>query len=114
MAKVIVALVLIAAAGYFIYQQVGRTPSEEEMLVTHLWERFGVLVNKFTSASGRSGLIGIDTTGDMEGVVNQILAIQTELAELRGQLTEERAIHKADALAEKIERFIKKNEIKRP
>jgi len=114
MGKVIIVLILIAAAGYFIYQQVGRTPSEEEMLVSHLRERFGALVNKFTSVAGRSGLIGIDTTGDMEGVVNQILALRNELTELRAKLTEERAIQKANALAEKIDYFVKKNEIKRP
>jgi len=114
MGKAIVVLILIAAAGYFIYQQVGRTPSGEEMLVTHLQERFAVVVSKFTSAAGRSGLIGMDTTSDMEGVVNQVLGLQKELAELRAELTEERAISKADALAGKIETFIKKNEIKTP
>ena len=114
MGKAIIVLILIAAAGYFIYQQVGRTPSEEELLVTHVRERFGVLVYKFTSARGRSGVIGIDSTSDLEGVVNQVLALRTELAELRAKLTEERAIQKADALAEKIGYFCKKNEIKRP
>jgi hypothetical protein len=114
MAKTLVVLILIAAAGYFIYEQVARTPTEEEMLVAHLGERFAVQVNRFTSAAGRSGLIGIETTSDTESVVNQVLAIQTELAELRRKLTEEKAVAKADALAEKIEYFIKKNEIKRP
>jgi hypothetical protein len=72
------------------------------------------LVNKFTSAAGRSGLIGIESTSDLGSVVNQVLALRNELAELRQRLTEEKAIQKADVLAEKIEYFIKKNEIKRP
>jgi hypothetical protein len=114
MGKTIIVLLLIAAAGYFIYQQVGRTPSEEEMLVDHLRERFDALVNKFTSAAGRSGLIGIEATSDLGSVVDQVLALRTELAELERRLTEERAIRKADALAEKVEYFIKKNEIKTP
>jgi hypothetical protein len=114
MAKTVIALLLIAAAAYFITQQVGRSPSEEEMMVDHLGERFDALVNKFTSASGRSGLIGIEATSDLGSVVEQILALRTELAELERRLTEEKAVRKADDLAEKIEYFIKKNEIKAP
>jgi Mg-chelatase subunit ChlI len=114
MGKTIVVLLLIAAAGYFVYQQVGRTPSEEEQLVTHLRDRYTVVLNKFTSAAGRSGLIGIDTTFDTESAVTQIQKIRAELAELRRKLTESRAISKAEALSEKIENFCKKNEILRP
>ena len=114
MFKTLVVLLLIAGAAYFVYQQIGRTPSEEEQLVTHLRERFAVVVNKFTSAVGRSGLIGMDTTFDAETVVTQIQRVRAELAELRKKLTEPEAIRKADALAEKIEAFCKKNEITRP
>jgi len=114
MGKTIVVLLLIAGAAYFVYQQVGRPPSEEEMLVTHLRERYAVVVNKFTSAVGRSGLIGMDTTFDTETAVNQILKIRDELAELQRKLTEPKAIGKARALSEKIEAFCKKNEILRP
>jgi predicted Zn-dependent peptidase len=114
MGKTLVILLLIAGAGYFIYQQVGRTPSEEEMLVTHLRERYAVVVNKFTSAVGRSGMIGMDTTFDTETAVTQIQKIRAELAELRRKLTEAKAIRKADELSEKIEAFCKKNEITRP
>ncbi len=114
MAKTIVILLLIAAAGYFVYQQVGRTQSEQEMLVEHLRERFAALINKFTSAAGRAGLIGMDTTFDTETVVNQINRLRTDLAELRARLTEERAISQAAALSEKIEAFCKKNEIRQP
>ena len=114
MGKTIVVLILIAAAGYFVYQQVGRTPSEEEQLVTHLRDRYTVVINKFTSAAGRSGLIGIDTTFDTEQAVNQMQKIRAELAELRRKLTEGKAIRKAEELSGKIETFCKKNEILRP
>jgi hypothetical protein len=114
MGKTIIVLLLIAGAAYFVYQQVGRTPSEEEQLVTNLRERFAVVVNKFTSAVGRSGLIGMDTTFDTETVVTQIQKVRADLAELRRKLTEPEAIRKADALSEKIEAFCKKNEITGP
>ena len=114
MLKTLVVLLLIAGAAYFVYQQIGRTPSEEEMLVTHLRERFAVVVNKFTSAVGRSGMIGMDTTFDSETAVTQIQTLRSELAELRKKLTEERAVRKARALSEKIEAFCKKNEITGP
>ena len=114
MFKTLVVLLLIAGAGYLVYQQIGRTPSEEEMLVTHLRERYAVVVNKFTSASGRSGSLGMDTTYDSETVVVEIQKLRAELAELRQKLIEERAVRKADQLSEKIEAFCKKNEIIRP
>ncbi len=113
MGKTLVVLLLIAGAGYFIYQQVGQTPSEEEMLVTHLQERFAVVIDKFTSAVGRSGLVegGLN---DADTAVTQIQQIRSELAELQRKLTEEKAIRKAEELAEKIEVFCKKNEILGP
>jgi len=114
MAKTIVVLLLVAAAGYFVYQRIGRTPSDEEMLVTNLRERYAVQVNRFTSAVGRSGLIGMDSTYDTDGVIGQIKRIRAELAALRRQLTEAKAIREADALAERIEAFFRKNEITRP
>ena len=114
MFKTLVVLLLIAGAAYFVYQQLGRTPSEEEMLVTHLRERYAVVVNKFTSAAGRSGMIGMDTTFDSETAVTQIQKLRSELAELLKKLTEERAIRQAEALSEKIETFCKKNEITGP
>ena len=114
MAKALLVLLLIAGAAFFIYRQTNRTPSEEEQMVTDIRERYGVVVNKFLSATGRSGAIGMDTTYDSETAVTQVLKLRAELAKLRETLTEERAIGKADALAEKIEYFCKKNDIIRP
>jgi hypothetical protein len=111
LAKILVALVLIAGAAYFIYTRVGRTTSEEEVLVANLHERYNVVVNKFLGAIGRSGAIGLDTTFDAETAANQVLKIRAELAQLRPRLTEATAIRKAAALAAKIEAFCEKNKI---
>ena len=114
MLKTLVVLLLIAGAAYFVYQQVGRTPSEEEMLVTHLRERYAVAINRFLSAAGRAGMSSMDTTFDSETAVTQIQKIQSELAELQRKLTDARAIREAKRLSEKIETFCKKNEITGP
>jgi hypothetical protein len=114
MGKTIVVLVLIAAAAYFVYQQTSKPASEEVQLVKHLEERYAVVVNKFLSASGRAGSIGMDTTFDSETAVVQIKQVQSDLAELQATLTEDKAIARADALAEKIAYFCKKNDITRP
>jgi hypothetical protein len=113
MGKTILVLILIAAAGYFVYQQIGRTPSEEEDLVAHLRDRYAVVVNEFSSAAGRSGLMA-DSIGDADAAVTAMKKIRAELEALRSKLTEAPAIRKADALLEKIENFYKKNNIVRP
>ena len=114
MAKKLLVLILIAGAAYFIYQRTNHPPSDEDAMVTSVKDRYAVVVNKFLSAAGRSGAIGMDTTYDSETAAAQILKLRAELAELRNRLTEERAISKARELAEKIEDFCKKNDIIRP
>lgn len=114
MAKAFLVLLLIAGAAFFIYKQTNRTPSEEEEMVASVRDRYAVVVNKFLNAAGRAGSIGMDTTDDSETAATQILKLRTELAKLRETLTEDKAIGKAEALAEKIEYFCKKNDIIRP
>jgi len=114
MGKTIVVLVLIAAAGYFVYQQLERPSTEEDELVAHLRDRYAAVVNSFASAAGRSGTIGLDTTMDADAAVNAMKKLRAELEALRARLTEERASRKADELLEKIENFYKKNDIIRP
>lgn len=114
MAKRLIVFLLIVGAAYLIYQQTNHPTTEEDQLVLNLRERYDLIVSKFTSASGRSGMIGMDTTGDTGAAVSQVQKLRTELAELQRKLTEERAIRKAAELSEKIEYFCKKNDIIRP
>ena len=114
MAKALIVLLLIVAAAFFIYNQTHRTDSEEIAKVDSLRERYAVVVNRFLSATGRAGMIGMDTTFDSDSAANQVLKLRAELVQLRKTLTEKRAIGKADALAEKIENFCKRNSIIRP
>jgi hypothetical protein len=114
MAKALLVLLLIVAAAFFIYNQAYRANSEEIAKVDSLRERYVMAVNKFLSATGRAGAIGMDTTFDSESAANQVLKLRAELAQLRKTLTEKRAIGKADALAKKIDNFCKRNSIIRP
>jgi hypothetical protein len=111
MMRKIIILALIAGAAYFVYQRMNQPTTEEDQLVSHLRDRYAVLINKFTSAAGRSGAIGMDTTFDIDSAVTQIKELRAELAVLRQKLTEDRAIAKAGELEDKIEQFFKKNEI---
>lgn len=114
MAKALLVLLLIAGAAFFIYRQTNRTDSEEIALVDSIRDRYAVVVNRFLSATGRAGAIGMETTFDSESAANQVLKLRTELAQLRKTLTEKRAIGKAEALAEKMDNFCRKNDIIRP
>ena len=114
MGRKIFALLLVAGAAYFIYQRTNHPPSEEEARVASIKDRYAVVVNKFLSAAGRAGAIGMDTTLDSETEVTQILKIRSDLAALRKSLTEERAINKAAELTEKIDNFCRKNDIISP
>ncbi|MCX6572249.1 MAG: hypothetical protein NT006_12675 [Candidatus Aminicenantes bacterium] len=114
MAKALLVLLLIVAAAFFIYRQTSQAPSEEEEMVASFQDRYAVVVHKFMSAAGRAGALGLDTLADSDPAAVQVLKLRDELVQLRKTLTEEKAIGKAVALAEKIENFCKKNDIIRP
>lgn len=114
MRKVLIVLVLIAGAAYFIYRQSQVASSDEVQLVRDLQARFSEAINQFTGTVGRSGTVGINTSFDTEASVARIEKIRKELAELRERLTEPAAIKRADTLSEKIEFFCKQNNILGP
>jgi hypothetical protein len=114
MIRKLIVLALVAGAIYFVYQRINRPMTEEDRIVANLRDRYSALVTKFTSAMGRAGNIGMDTTFDVETAVNRIKELRSAVDEARRTLTEERAIGKADELAAKIDEFFKKNEILGP
>jgi hypothetical protein len=114
MVKKLIVLALILGAAYVIYQRVNKPQTEEDLRVAQLRDRYVVLVNKFTGAVGRAANLGVDTTFDVESVVIQLKELRTEVTEVRRTLNEERAIGKADDLADKITQFFKKNDITGP
>lgn len=114
MAKALLVLLIIGAAAFFIYKETATEPTEEDLLVRDIRDRYAVVVNKFTSAAGRSGISNLDSTFDIDAIIGQLQKVRTDLANLRSALTEPKAIKKAAELAEKIEKFCRTNNILRP
>ncbi len=114
MAKALLVLLIIGAAAFFIYKETATEPTEEDMLVRDIRDRYAVVVNKFTGAAGRSGISNLDSTFDIDTIVEQLQKVRTDLAKLRGTLAEPKAAKKAAELAEKIERFCRMNNILQP
>ncbi len=113
MGKAIVVLLLIAAAGYFIYDRLGQSPSPEMQQVKNLTKQYEGIVSAFSSAQSRAGLVG-DSIFDAGSAAARMVQVRNDLADLRRKLTEDKAIEKANALAEKVEAFCQKNGIQRP
>lgn len=113
MGKALVVLLLIAAAGYFVYERLGESPSPEMQQVKNLTKQYEGIVSAFSSAQSRAGLVG-DSIFDAGSAAARMVQVRNDLADLRRRLTEEKAIAKADALAAKVEEFCQKNGIQRP
>lgn len=111
MGKALIILLVAVAAGYFLYNSMNQSRSEEEELVAGVRARYVEAVNKFLKAVRFGAGLGMDNTMDVEAASNEVLKVRAELAKLRPELTEATAILKAEELADKIEEFCRKNDI---
>src|SRR5512137_318496 len=102
MGKAFLVILLIAIAGFFIYKQVHRPATAEELSVKGVEVRFIAASNKFISAAGGGLATGLD---EAESAVVEVQRARNELVRLRKTLTEERAIALADALKAKVDEF---------
>lgn len=111
MKKALIILVVAIAAGYFLYNTMNESHSEQEGLVDGVRARYTEALNKFLKAVRYGAGLGMDNTMDVEAASNEVLKVRAELAKLRPELTEATAILKAEELADKIEEFCRKNDI---
>lgn len=111
MGKALIILLVAVAAGYFLYNTMNESRSEEEELVAGVRARYVEAVNKFLKAVRYGAGLGMDNSADVETASNEVLRVRAELVKLRNELTDAKAIVKAEALAEKIETFCQKNDI---
>jgi hypothetical protein len=110
--KRLVWLVVLAAVGYLAYLQFYPRLTAEEQQVRELEKAFDTAARAFVGASRQMGEPGLAAVADPEAAVEKIKDVEKKLAELRGNLQEEKAAAKAEELEAKIKAFYQKNEIK--
>jgi hypothetical protein len=109
MGKAFLVILFIAIAAFFVYKQIHRPASDEELKVKAVEESFIAASSRFMggAAGGRAdGLDAVDTAAV------EVQKIRNTLARLLPTLTEDMAIRKAEELQAKIEEFCRKNDIK--
>ena len=109
MGKAFLVILLIAVAAFFIYKQVHRPATAEELAVQGIEDRFIAASSKFIAAAGGGLSTGLD---EAESAVADVQRARNELVRLRKTLTEEKAIALAEALQAKVDEFCRKNEIR--
>ncbi|MBM3305039.1 MAG: hypothetical protein FJY79_03705 [Candidatus Aminicenantes bacterium] len=111
MRKALIILAVAVAAGYFLYNTMNESHSEQDGLVAGVRARYVEAVNKFLKAVRYGADLGMDNSMDVEQASNEVLRVRAELAKLRPELTEAKAMLEAEQLADKIEEFCRKNDI---
>ena len=105
--KKLLVLILVLAAAYFAYQKfVVGTMSDEQKQVQVLADGFAAAKQQMTQAGRSAGLSGMDTTADVDSVMGGVEALLGKLQTLRERLTEEKAVETADKLAEEMRAFL--------
>jgi len=110
--KRLVWLLVLAAVGYLAYLQFYPRPTVEERQVRELEKVFDGAIRAFVGASRQMGEPGMAAIADPEAAIEKIKEVEKKLAELMGNLQEEKALTKAEELEAKIKEFYRKNEIK--
>jgi hypothetical protein len=105
--KKLLVLILVVVAGYVAYQKfVVGEKSEEMKRVQALADDFAAAKQSMVQAERSAGVSGMDTTGDVDGVLHAVDTLLEKLQELKEGLTEEKAIAKAEALEKEMRAFL--------
>ena len=108
--RAIIVILLVIAIVFFAYMYF-TAQSDEEKMVKALEREFDQAVGDFLRAGRTMAGTGLDTTSDVDDAVRKIKKVKKDLNALIGSLEEESAQKKAEALAEKIKEFERKNDI---
>jgi len=105
--KKLFVLILVVAAGYFAYQKfVTGESSGEQKQVQVLTDEFAAIKQQMTQAERAAGVSGMDMTSDAGSSMAAAEAILEKLQELKGRLTEEKALAKTAELEREIRAFL--------
>lgn len=111
MGRFLIVILILAVAGYLVYNYVSRPLGEEEQAVRDLERRFDTAARSFAGSGRMSGMTGLDMSSGAETAVNAIKRIRDELKRLRPELSEDKAVVRAGTLQEKIDEFYRANDL---
>jgi hypothetical protein len=109
--KYLIWLVILALAGFLIYNYLIRPPSPEEAEVKQLEKVFRSAQDQYVASVRQMGTPGMAAIADPEAPINKIKQVRERLAALKKDLTEKTAIVRARRLEQQINDFCTKNEI---
>ena len=100
-------LIVIAAAGYFAYQQfIVHDLSAEQRQVQAIADEFQAARQRMGQAERAAAVGGLDTTSDAGDVVHLAGVLLEKLQALQEKLTEDKAVEMADKLAAELNAFL--------
>jgi hypothetical protein len=109
--KYLIWLVILALAGFLIYQYLIRPPSAEEAEIRQLEKVFRSAGDQYVASVRQAGTPGMAEIADPESAINKIKRVRERLAVLKKDLTDKTAIVRARRLEQQINDFCTKNEI---
>jgi hypothetical protein len=105
--KKLIILILIAAAGYFVYQKfVAGEQGEEMKQVRVLEDEFSAIKQQMAQAERAAGVSGMDMTSEAGSAMGAAAALLKRVQGLKESLAEENALQKAEELEQQIGAFL--------
>ncbi len=105
--KKLLALLLVVAAGYFVYQKfVVGSMTDEMKQVQALADDFAAAKQSMAQAERSAGVSGMDTTGDVDGALHAVDTLLEKLQKIREGLTEDQAVERAEELEAEMRAFL--------
>ena len=103
--KGLIAILILAAAGYFAYTYLYVPMTDEEKIVHDLEKRFDEASRSLLGAERAAGATGLDTTSDADQAIRRVRRIENELKNLKPTLKDEIILGKVAELEKKILNF---------
>ena len=103
-------LVILVVVGILLYNHFLAGPvSEEEAELKVLERDFDSALNRVRGSERALALSGMDTTADMDDALRNVEKIKEDLISLKERIEDEKLLRKADALEQRIIRYLREN-----